>query len=495
MATRQQFLLGLAWKTASQTTVFLLRFGVLLAWARLLEPREYGLAAMALVFAGVGYVVGDFGLGAALIQRTRLSELERSTAFWASLWFSGLLALAMLALAHPIARFYGDRAVAPLLAALAAGFVIRSLGSTHAALLQRELAFRVTELGTVIGSAVGAVAGIGAAVMDYGAWAIVTQQLTTATMTTAVLWLGSPWRPHMMFSRRELRSLSGFGANVLVARLALYGSRTVDNLLVGKFLGAAPLGAYALAYNLVVAPLTGVVDPVRAVLAPTLARLQSERERVADVWLRVLRALAAVVFPLMATLAIFAPEFVAVVLDERWSEATTVIRVLAGVAVLQVLVALNAIVLIALDRTRTLRTLGLWTLALSTLGFVAGLRWDIEGVATGYLVATGLIAPLYLLVTARTLGTGVSTVARALRGVVEATLGAAGASALVAWAIPGLGAAGSLLLGLGAAAPVYAVLLLLRANDVVEDVRLASRDVRAGLSRARRYSEASDGFE
>ena len=75
---RARVLGGLGWVVGSQVGLQLTRALAAIAIARLLTPEEYGLAALALVFASLVLVFSDLALGAALIQRKELSR--RSTA-------------------------------------------------------------------------------------------------------------------------------------------------------------------------------------------------------------------------------------------------------------------------------------------------------------------------------------------------------------------------------------------------------------------------------
>src|SRR3954453_10302513 len=82
---RSRVLRGLVWVAASQVGLQLTRTAVAICVARLLTPEEYGLAALALVFASLVLVFSDMAMGAALIQRKELSALDRDTAFWVTL--------------------------------------------------------------------------------------------------------------------------------------------------------------------------------------------------------------------------------------------------------------------------------------------------------------------------------------------------------------------------------------------------------------------------
>ena len=145
---------GFAWKGVSQIFLQGSRLVVAVILARMLSPHDYGLAAMALVLASLVIVFSDVALGAALVQRTRLSDADRSTAFWTSVSVGALCTVLGISLSGVLAGFYGDADVQPLFAALSLSFLITSLAATHEALLVREMNFRSLEIRMMVGTAV-----------------------------------------------------------------------------------------------------------------------------------------------------------------------------------------------------------------------------------------------------------------------------------------------------------------------------------------------------
>ena len=71
----------------------------------------------------------------------------------------------------------------------------------------------------------------------------------------------------------------GFSANVFGTRLLFYVNRNADNLLIGTVLGARALGAYALAYNVMLAPSSRLTWPITEVLFPAFSTDPGRRER------------------------------------------------------------------------------------------------------------------------------------------------------------------------------------------------------------------------
>ena len=327
-----------------------------------------------------------------------------------------------MAASGPVADFYGEPEVAPLCAALAATFVITSLATTHEALLLRDMQFAKLERRVMISTIAGAAVGVGVGIKTHDAWALIAQQLTQAFVSSTLLWIASPWRPRVRFSRRSARSLGSFSAYLVGHRLLYYLHRNADNILIGRFIGAAALGAYTLAYNIMLVPMSRISGPVQKVLGPSFARLQDERERIAAAWVRVVRLIAMIAVPAMFGLIVVAPDFVPVVLGDRWEPAVPLIQILAWVGVLQALQSINTDILQALGRASTIFRFTVLFSGAHIIAFAIGLQWGVIGVAAAYAISSTLVEPIYTWLTARALGVSAWRVVAGVRGVFEAAV-------------------------------------------------------------------------
>jgi PST family polysaccharide transporter len=464
---------GVAWKAASQLTLQLSRMAVALVLARLLAPDDWGLAAMVLVFTGFVVVFTDSALGTALIQRRELLEEDRSTVFWLSAAIGLLLAAVGIACAGPIADFYGEPEVSSLFVAISVGFLVSSLGSTHIALLTREMEFRRLELRQIAATVTGAVVGVSLALAGFGPWAIVGQSLAEAGASTLLLWIITPWRPTAAFSFASLRRLSGFAGNVFGENLLYQAGRNVANLLVGRVLGAAALGTYALATNVILVPFSRLAAPLQQVFFPAFSRLADDRPRLADVWVRASCLVGAVSIPALVGLAILAPEFVEVVLGSRWSGLTPLIQILAAVGIVQSLQTLSGEVLLALGRAGTLLRFTLLWFVGSLGSFVVGVQWGIVGVAVCYTIVTLLLEPLRTYLTTQALQVSIWSFVRPFAGVVQATalMGIVLVAARAALVAEGIAPAVRLMLLVALGLGVYGVVFRWRAPELLGELQ------------------------
>ncbi len=470
---RGRVLAGLAWKGGGSLARQLLRIAVTVVLARLLSPHAYGLAAMAIVFATLVEILGDLALGAALVQRPQLSDVDRSTAFWTSIGGGAVFTVLGIAAAGPLASFYGTPAVRPLLIVMSFSFLITAAGATQAALLTRDLNFRGLELRLTGGAVAGAAIAVVLAVRGAGAWALIAQQVAAALVATILVWRFSRWRPRFEFSLASLRDLGGFSGRVFGTRLLFYANRNADNVLIARFVGASALGAYTIAYNLMLLPSNQIAAPVQQVLYPAFSRLQHDAKRVAAAWLAVNRLVGAITLPLLAGLAAVAPDFVSVVLGPKWHAAARVIQVLAWVGMLQSLQSLNSSILQARDRTHELLRYGIVVCSASLTAFVVGLHWGLVGVAVAYAVSSTIVEPYYTWLTARAVGISVFALPRALSGVAQATLGMTAVVLLARFALVDAGTAPRLVACIAAGIASYVPLCVWRVPEVRQLFRSA----------------------
>jgi len=414
---------GIAWKAASQLTGQIARTTMTVVLAHLLTPGDFGLAGMVLLFTGVIQLLADVGFSASLVQLPTLSEEDLSTAFWAGLAIALVLFTAAFAVAPEVAAFYHAPQLRWMFVAVAAGFPMTALSTTQASLLWRRMDFRALELRGIFATVVSAGVGIGAALGGLGAWSLILQANALSLTSMLAIWFLSPWRPRMVFARGSLHRMAGFSGNVLGSRFLDYGDRNADNLLVGRFLGATALGIYSIGYSIILVPFGRLVDPIRSLIIPAMATLQSDLVAMRKLWLRGLRSIASILFPAMAGVIVVCPDFVRVILGQRWAPATPIIQILAWVALIQCLSFLSVAVYQSRNRAGLLLRLSALAFALDFGSFVVGLHWGVRGVASAYAITnTFVIVPINLVMVTRMLKCSVGALIAEMRGVIEATV-------------------------------------------------------------------------
>jgi PST family polysaccharide transporter len=423
--------------------------------ARLLVPSHFGTIALATVLTGFVSLFTYMGLGTAIIQRKEVDDADLSTAFWANI-STGVVLFGVVAAASRLLGMFVQNSEVPVVAStLALRFVLAGGSVVQVALLSRQMNYRALSVRTILSTLVGGVVAVTLAYAGAGVWALVGQALTTTVVSTIALYVATGWRPKRIFSWERFRSLFSFGAPILISRMLNFSIRNVDNLLIGRFLGAQALGYYALGYTVFLAPLVDLGLIVNQVLFASLSRVQDESERLRRGFLDATEAVALVTLPMMVGLSLVAAFFVEVFFGARWLPSAPVISVLALAGFLRLLTTLGPAGLQAAGRPDLQLRWTVISILLYLPAFYVGLRWGIVGVATGYLIATAILTPIEFGFVTRVIGVRVHELVRALS---PSVVGSA-VMALVVWSIR----QGLLALGL----PKLVVLIVLIVAGIV----------------------------
>jgi O-antigen/teichoic acid export membrane protein len=362
----------------------------LVVLARLLMPDDFGRVAM--VAAIIGLVsLSDFGLPAAMVQRPGLTRAELSSLFWLN-GAIGLAAAGLVAVSAPaIAWFYGEPRLTGIALALSSLFLLRGLSAQPQALLRRQLRFSALALVDVGAVTMGTIAAVGSAWRGAGFWALVIHQLVTALCAAAGAWWAAGWCPSSPFDRAPVRRLLTFGGDVTAARSLQFMSRSVAQILIGTASGAAALGLYTNAYNLLFRPILRLNNPLVPVACAVLARLADEPTQYRAYFRRGNLALNSLTLPFLAFLAVDAERAVLVVLGDRWLELVPLLRALLVAALMRALFMSTQWVYLSLGRTREQLRWGMLRTGVTLIGVVVGINWGAFGVALALSVTSVMV--------------------------------------------------------------------------------------------------------
>ena len=360
------------------------------ALARLLAPRDFGLAGLGAVYVGLAAVLAQFGIGLALIQRADLTPRYIRAGFTASILL-GVLTTALVWFTAPLAAgVLGSDQLIPIIRGLSFTFVLANPGVVAEALSQRSLAWRRLMWVDVTSFLLGyAFPALLLAAAGYGVWALVVSALGQNLVRSAAL---LRLQPHPKWPRigSEIRELLHLGSRFTLARVFNYTAGQGDNLVVGRVLGIVALGYYSRAFKLMMILVTYFATVVVRVLFPIMSRLQGDPERLRATYLTGAAVLALVRAPLGALLVVLAPEFVGVILGPKWTPAIVPFQILTGGIMLRnvYLMAYCLDGAVGAARNRMVRD-GAYALAVLA-GSLVGTRFGLAGVATGVVLAIAL---------------------------------------------------------------------------------------------------------
>jgi len=365
----------------SQGTQFLMQTVSTVVLARLLVPAEFGMVAMVTAITGLASAFADLGLSEATIQRKEITHDQVSALFWINVAVGLGLMLVTAALAPVLSRFYREPRLVDITLLLSVTFLIGGLRVQPDALLKRQMRFSSLAIRDVASYALAVPIAIAMALRGAGYWALVALPLTLNLTQMTLSWLMVKWRPGLPRRDANVGSMVVFGGNVAASYLIFNLNRNADNVLIGWYWGAAPLGLYSRAYNLLMLPVRQLSAPAASVAVPAFSKLQGDPERFARYYLRATSLIMWISAPLFGFLFVAAEPVIILILGARWREAVPVFQILVISALGQMLLESTVWLLVSRGQSQRLLKLLLIISPVIVASFVIGLPFGIKGVA------------------------------------------------------------------------------------------------------------------
>jgi len=325
---------GLSWSLIEAASSQGIRFVIGIILARLLVPEMFGLIAMLLIFITFGEIFVDSGFGTALIQKQKITEREICSVFYFNI-FVGLIAAALLFFAAPvIAAFYNQPTLTPLTRLLSLIFIINSLGTIQSILLIKRVDFRSLAKLSTISNFISGIIGISLAVMGYGVWSLVIQQISAAVAKNFLYWFYSAWRPSLLFSINAIRQMLRFSLSILAIGILNRTSESIYYMVIGKLFSATDLGIFSRANQLQSFPSSALGMIVGRVTFPVFAKVQHDPPILKLGLRKTLTILAFLIFPIMVGIAAVAKPLILVLLTDKWAATIPYLKLLSVVGIL-----------------------------------------------------------------------------------------------------------------------------------------------------------------
>jgi len=319
---------GTAWRYIAYFGGKFMVFLSTIVLARLLVKEDFGIVGYALITIAFLDVASDLGVAEAVVYHDADKQVY-STAFWISLFIGVVLFSISWVLAPFLAIYFRDERVIEVNRVMALTFPFTALGSTHEAILRKNLAFNKAAVPVFLRAVTKGLVSIVLALLGFGAWSLVWGQVSGTLVSSILLWIMTPWKPTFEFDRGRASALLTFGfKNIGVDFLSMI-LLNLDYWLVGRYLGAAALGVYTLSYRLPELLILQFARIVSQVIFPIYTKIRNIPGSLATGFSKATAYVSLVTVPLGFGLALLARPFTLVFFTEKWAEAIPVIQAIS----------------------------------------------------------------------------------------------------------------------------------------------------------------------
>ncbi|MBP1561953.1 MAG: lipopolysaccharide biosynthesis protein [Oscillospiraceae bacterium] len=309
---------NIIWKLLERFGVQGVQFIIQIILARLLSPEHYGILSLMIIFTTLANVFIQNGFNTSLIQNKDVTEEDYSSVFWFSLGIAVILYIILFAAAPLVAAFYKMPDIITPFRVISLMLIPGAFNSIQVAKVSREMNFKKVFYSNIIGTVISGMAGIAAAYMGLGLWALVIQTLLNVTVACIVMLFTVNWHPTLVCDLKRIKVLLSYGWKLLVSALLDTLYQDLSSLVIGKKYDSGMLGQYNRGKQFPQFIVNGVNGSIQSVLLPALSLKQEDRKQVKTLMRTSMTLSAYIIFPMMAGLAGIAEPLVSLILTDKW---------------------------------------------------------------------------------------------------------------------------------------------------------------------------------
>ena len=386
---KQKAAAGMVWTALQKYSTMFIRFVSGIILARLLTPFDYGCIGMLAIFITLSESFIDGGFGSALIQKKRPTQEDYSTIFWFNIGMAVLLYAVLYASAPAIARFYNIPILCDVLRVQGIILFIYALNVIQRNQLKKKLNFKVLSIVTITTSLVALSITIFMAYKGFGVWALVAQNIITASIPAIVFWCYTKWKPIWTFSWQSFKELFSFGFYMFLTHLINNFGQQLQGLLIGKVYNPATMGYYSKAQGTEKLASHSISGVMTQVTYPLYSEAQDDKEKLTNMIRRITMTLSYITFPLMFILLLCAKPIFVFLYSDRWLQSVPYFQVLCIAGLAGCLQSVNLQSIAAIGKSKEMflwtvlkRIVGIGAVVLGFFGF--GMKGLLSGVVVNY---------------------------------------------------------------------------------------------------------------
>ena len=395
--SKKQFAAGTFWKIVEQFSAKGVSFIVSLVLMRILGAEEYGILGLTAIFINFSDMLIDAGFTTALIRKENVDDYDYSSVLLMCMLIASVLYTGIFFGAPFFAAYYKKPELCSVLRVICLMLFIQAFSSTRNAYIARNMQFKFLFRCNFTASIISGALGITAAYLGLGVWALVIQQLTQTSISTALLFMKIKWNFRWKIDFHRIKELAAFGLGVVGSSFINYLASSVSSLVIGKRFSVTDLGYSDKGGQFPMQLSLYTFGAMSSVLLPTISSYQSDLERVKHILRKVTRMTAFIITPLMIGMAVTSREIILLLLKEKWLPIERIMQYSCLYYLATPFMLINVQLFFALGhsfirvKTEIIRI----SMVFISLGLCVLLGWDIYDLA----LAGAIIAVLAALVT------------------------------------------------------------------------------------------------
>ncbi len=401
MSSKQQFISGLSWNTATVVFQVIIQTVYTAILARMVAPEAFAIMGIVLSLVGFAEIFSQVGIGPALIQKKEIHPQHLTGAFYTSLILGILFTSAFVIAAPSIASWYNTPLLSPIISVTSLSFTLSALGVVPRNIILKKMKFReffYCGMISIIGG--NLVVGLILAYYGFGVWAYVWALFAQNALMTMSYWWFERISFPLFWKWSFTKDLISYGASSTLFNALNYAATKVDVTLLPKWSSTLPAdnlasgmekaGWYERSAYVMSLPITIMAKLSDNVLFSGMSKMQDETARLQRLILLSSHVLSIVIIPSTVFISVFALPIITIYLGQKYSSAAPVLAVLFFAIIFRSLSRLTDALLRAKNAVWKGVGYKLIYLFIMIIGVLASVRYGLIIVAASIVFTTAI---------------------------------------------------------------------------------------------------------
>ena len=287
--------------------------------SRLIEPKDFGMMAMLIIFIALSEILINSGFSQALVQKNKnVTNRDCNTVFTVNFIASILLYIFFYLSSSKIAYFYDIPELSFVIKVFFLTFILNSFSLVPKALFSIQYDFLPQSLINIISTVIGMSISVIAAFYGFGYWALVINPLLKSAASSILFLIVSNWKPILKIDKESFKELFFYGSKLMVASILNVLTLNLHNVFIGRYFNSSTLGYYTQSNNLSNIISKNITLIVQKLSFPMISSIKEDDTKVIESFRKFLLIVSFVSLPLLFGFASISKEFVYIVLGEKW---------------------------------------------------------------------------------------------------------------------------------------------------------------------------------
>lgn len=357
--------------------------------SRMLSPEEFGIVAIATVIIAFFNMFTEIGIAPAIIQNKTLTDDDLSSIFSFTIWSGLIFSILFIFFASSIANFYDSPILEPICYLLSITLFFSSCQIVPNGLIYKDKDFKFIAIRSFSVQLISGIIAIVSVFLGFGIYALLINPILSSVLLFIISYIKKPVKFKLWFKLDALKKIFSFSAYQFLFNLINYFSRNLDKLIIGKYLSTNSLGYYEKSYRLMMLPLQTITHVFSPVMHPIFSDYQNDFKKLSDSYLKIVKLLAYIGFPLSVLLFFTSKELVLLIFGMQWGKSIPSFEILSFSVGFQIILSTSGSIFQAANSTKIMFLSGVLSTIITVLAIFIGVFYfeNIEAVSMGIMIS------------------------------------------------------------------------------------------------------------